>query len=80
MWKHSYTCAELIHVCALIIFFFHASATLSNLNITRPKPVEHGYVFSIAVGTIWEWLKTGTFFFRGRTVDWGGGGAGSFLK
>ena len=37
---------------------------------TRPKPVEHGYVFSMAVGTIWEWLKLGPF----RTVDWGGGG------
>ena len=24
---------------------------------TRLKPVEHGYVFSMAFGTIWEWLK-----------------------
>ena len=24
---------------------------------TRLKPVEHGYVFSMAVDTIWEWLK-----------------------
>ena len=24
---------------------------------TRPKPVEHGYLFSMAVGTIGEWLK-----------------------
>ena len=24
---------------------------------TRPKPVDHGYVFSMAVGTIGEWLK-----------------------
>ena len=27
------------------------------LNTTRPKPVEHGYVFSMAVGTIGEWLR-----------------------
>ena len=26
-------------------------------NLTRPKPVDHGYVFSMAVGTIGEWLK-----------------------
>ena len=25
--------------------------------LTRPKPVGHGYVFSMAVGTIGEWLK-----------------------
>ena len=24
---------------------------------TRPKPVEYGYAFSMAVGTIEEWLK-----------------------
>ena len=41
--------------------------------ITRPKPVEHGYVFSMAVGTIGEWLKLVPFFARGRTVDSGGG-------
>ena len=42
-------------------------------------PVEHGYVFSMAVSTIGEWLKLVPFFVRGRTVDWGGG-AGSFLR
>ena len=36
----------------------------------------HGYVFSMAVGTIGEWLKLVPFFVRGRTVDWGG----RFLK
>ena len=46
-------------------------------NTTRPKPVEHGYVFSIAVGSIGEWLKLVPFV-RGRTVDWGGG-AGIFF-
>ena len=39
-----------------------------------PKPVEHGYVFSMAVvGTIGEWLKLVSFFVRGRTVESGGG-------
>ena len=35
-----------------------------------------GYVFSMAVGTIGEWLKLVPFFVRGRTptVDPGGGG------
>ena len=41
----------------------------------------HGYVFSIAVGTIGEWLKVVLFYVRGRIVDSegaGGGGSGSF--
>ena len=29
---------------------------------TRPKPVEHGNVFSMAVVTIVEWLKLVPFF------------------
>ena len=36
--------------------------------------MEHGYVFSVAVGTIGEWLKLVPFFVRGRTVDSKGGG------
>ena len=40
----------------------------------------HGVVFSMAVGTIGEWLKLVPFFFiRGRTVDSEGGGW-QFLK
>ena len=39
------------------------------VNSTRSKPVGHGYVFSMAVGTIGEWLKLVPFFVRGRTVD-----------
>ena len=31
-------------------------------------------MFSMAVGTIGEWLKLVLFVVRGRTVDWGGGG------
>ena len=49
---------------------------LIDLNNTRPKPVEHGYVFSMAVGTIGEWLKLVSFLVRGRTVDSEGGGGG----
>ena len=49
------------------------------LIFTRPKPVEYGFVFSMAVGTIGEWLKLVSFFVRGRTVNIEGGGvAGSF--
>ena len=36
-------------------------------------------MFSMAVGTIGEWLKLVPFFIRGRTVDSGRGGAGSIL-
>ena len=38
----------------------------------------HGYVFSMAVGTIGEWLKGVPPFFRGRTVDSEGGGGGGW--
>ena len=48
--------------------------------ITRPKHVRHGYVLSMAVGTIGEWFKVVSFFVRGRTVDSEGGGAGSKNK
>ena len=40
----------------------------------------HGYVFSMTVGTIGEWLKPVPFFVWGRTVDSEGGGAGWQLK
>ena len=40
----------------------------------------HGYVLSMVVGTIGEWLKLVPFFVRGRTVDSEGGGGGGFLK
>ena len=42
----------------------------------------HGYVFSITVGTIGEWLKLVPVFVRGRTVDSeeGGGGLPVFLN
>ena len=57
---------------------FWTSLELANILLeTRPKPVGHGYVFSMTVGTIGEWLKLVPFFLMGRTVD-PGGGAGSF--
>ena len=46
---------------------------ISSIKTTRQKPVGHGYVFSMAIGTIGEWLKLVPYFVRGRTVDWGGG-------
>ena len=44
-----------------------------NVEDTRSEPVEYGCVFSMAVGTIGEWLKLVPFFVRGRTVESGGG-------
>ena len=41
-----------------------------NIVYTRPKPVEHGYVFG---RYYWGMVETGPFFVTGRTVDWGGG-------
>ena len=58
-----------IHVCSNQI-----KANLFTFYGTRPKPVEIGYVFSLAVGTIGKWLKLVPFFVRGRTVDSEGGG------
>ena len=46
---------------------------------TRPKPVEHGYVFSMAVGTIWERLKVVPFLLGDEDLILkGGGGGGGF--
>ena len=49
-------------------------ANTSHLILTRPKPVMHGYVFSMAVGTIGGWL-----FLLGDAQLIEGGGSGSFL-
>ena len=46
---------------------------LSRIFSTRPKPVKHGYVFSMSVGTLGEWLKLDPFFV-------GGGGGWQFFK
>ena len=43
---------------------------------TRPKPV--GYVFSMAVGIIGEWLRLVPFLLGDEQVILRGGGAGSF--
>ena len=48
------------------------------LQNTRPKPVEHGYVFSMAVGTIWEWLKLVPFLLGDVQLIGGGGGLALF--
>ena len=45
-----------------------------SFKVTRPKPVEHGYVFSLAVIYIGEGLKLFRFFVRGRKAFLGGGG------
>ena len=50
----------------------------ANFDYTRPKPVENGYVFSMAGGTIWELLRLVPFFVR--VVHLIRRGGGSFLK
>ena len=37
--------------------FFTSLSNYVTFDTTRPTPVDHGYVFSMAVGTIGEWLK-----------------------
>ena len=49
------------------------SISQSALKTTRPKPVEHGYVFSMAVGTIGEWLKLVPFLLGDVQLIRGGG-------
>ena len=51
-----------------------------NFFTTRPKPVEHDYVFSMAVSTIGEWLKLVPFLLGGEQLILRGRGAGSFFK
>ena len=45
------------------------------VNSTRSKPVGHGYVFSMAVGTIVEWLKLVPFLLGDEQLILKGGGA-----
>ena len=47
---------------------------------TRPKPAGHGYVFSMAVGTIVEWLKVVSFLLGDEQLILRGGGRWQFLK
>ena len=35
---------------------------------TRPKPVGHGYVCSMAVGTTWEWMQLVPVFAKGYNL------------
>ena len=46
--------------------------------LTRKKPV--GYVFSMAVGTIGEWLKLAPFLLGEEHLILMGGGGWQFLK
>ena len=47
---------------------------------TRPKPVGHGYVFSMAVGAIGEWLKLVPFLLGDEKLFLRGGGGWKFFK
>ena len=46
---------------------------------TRPKPMEHGYVFSMAVGSIGEWLNWSLFVLGDEQLILRGGGGGGFV-
>ena len=46
--------------------------------ITRPKPVGHGYVFSMSMGTIGEWLKLVPFLLGDKLLVLRGGGVAVF--
>ena len=48
--------------------------------ITRSKPVGHGYVFSMAVGTIGEWLKTVPFLLGDEQLILRGARGWEFFK
>ena len=59
---------------------FLSSRYSLQLHLTRPKPVGHGYVFSMAVGTMGEWLKLVLFLLGDEHLILRGMGAGSFIK
>ena len=59
---------------AKVLKFWLPVKTIVNFSTTRPKPVEHGYVFSIAVGTIGEWLKLVPFLLGNEQLILKGGG------
>ena len=63
------------------LLFINSAAYLALTN-TRPKPVEHGYLFSMAVGTIGDWLKLVPFLLweEQLILRGGGGGGGEFFK
>ena len=42
--------------------------------------MKHGYVLSMAVGTIGEWFKVVSFLVRGRTADSDAGGGLAVFK
>ena len=68
-------------------FFLDNNRKFTNLfpvaiieDLTRPNPVGHGYVFSMAVGTIWEWLKLAPFLLGDEQLILKGGGGWKFFK
>ena len=52
---------SVLHECYMYLYSRSSDPRLI-ISYTRPKPVEHGYVLSMAVGTIGEWLKLVPFF------------------
>ena len=78
----------MLHTCGIIIqkeYIYkrmndRTSEFCASSNMSKPKRVGHGYVFSIAVGTIGELLKLGLFLLGDEKLILRGSGAGRFLK
>ena len=62
-------------------FRCHSKSYITQTTNTKAKPVGHGYVFSMAVGTIGEWLKLVPFLlWEEQLILKGGGGGWQFSK
>ena len=68
------TCSEEFYYALLCLTENIRAKYCIYISATRPKPVGHGYVFSMAVGTIGGMVESGPPFFSGRTFDSRGGG------
>ena len=63
-----------------LLALIYPLADLASIYLTRPKPVGHDYLFSMAVGTVGEWLKLAPFLLGDEPLILKGTGGGSFLK
>ena len=58
--------------------FIHQTIYYTKIRDTSPKPVGHGYVFSMTVGIIEKWLKLVPFLLGDEQLILSVVGAGSF--
>ena len=64
-------------ICQNLSYVVNKKLKIFIFEDTRPKPVGHGYVFSMTFGTIGEWLKLVPFFEEEQLIQRGGGGVAS---